>query len=86
VITGSDIRYPVHSGYRYYRGTSSKTARLAGKRLLRRIELNVRVAALRATEPETGEEGDDDKRRETMIMSGILKCQVRGTKPGGRSA
>jgi serine/threonine protein kinase len=57
VITGSDIRYPVRSGYRYYQGALSKTGRPAGKRLLRRIEWKVRVPALRATEPETGEEG-----------------------------
>ena len=32
VITGSDVRYPADPGYRYYRGTSSKTGRLTGKR------------------------------------------------------
>ena len=32
VITGSDVRYPADPGYGYYRGTSSKTGRLTGKR------------------------------------------------------
>jgi hypothetical protein len=32
VITGSDGRYPADSGYRYLRGTSSKTKRFTEKR------------------------------------------------------
>src|SRR5271166_616260 len=46
--------------------------------LLRRIEWSVRVPALWATESETGDEGDGGR-------AGIMKCQVKAQKPGGRS-
>ena len=79
VITGSDLGFPVHLGYRYYRGTSSKMGCLTGKRgCCAGPSGACRSRLCGATESETGDEGDDDR-------AGILKCQVKAQRPGGRS-
>ena len=80
MITGSDVGYLAHPGYRYYRGTSSKMGCLTGKRgCCAGPSGPCRSRLSWAAESETGDEGDDDR-------AGILKYQVKAQKPGGRSA
>jgi hypothetical protein len=61
VITGSDVRYPVSSGYQYYRGTSSKTGRFIGKRGSSAGSSGACGSRLCGSpESGSGDEGDDD--------------------------
>lgn len=80
MITVSDVGRPVRSGYRYYRGTSSKTSASLGTGAAAPVQVERAGPGFVGIESETGEKGDSDNEWQSRNARSEAKSRADGRR------